>query len=44
MEPFPAPPGYAWIFCKSFRHYRTGKPVYRKNGGSFCFLVRRRGR
>jgi len=42
MVPFEAPPGFAWVFCKSFRHYRTGKPVFRKNGGYFRFLVRRR--
>lgn len=40
MAPFEAPPGFSWVFCKSFRHYRTGKQVYRKNGGYFCFLVR----
>lgn len=36
----PAPPGYRWVYCKSFKHWRTGKPVYRRNGGSFAFLVR----
>ena len=39
MAPYEAPPGFSWVFCKSFRHYRTGKQVYRKNGGYFCFLV-----
>lgn len=36
----PAPPGYRWVFCRYYRHYITGKPVYRKNGGYFRFLVR----
>lgn len=35
-----APPGYRWIFCERFKHWRTGQYVYRKNGGVFCFLVR----
>lgn len=42
MEPFIAPPGYAWVFCMSFRHYITGKPVFRKDGKPFAFLVRRK--
>lgn len=36
----PAPPGFRWVFCKCFRHYRTGELVYRKNGEYFAFLVR----
>ena len=40
--PFPAPPGFAWVFCASFKHYRTGKQVFRKNGKCFAFLVRRK--
>ncbi len=28
-----------WIFCRCFRHWRTGKLVYRKNGGFFRFWV-----
>lgn len=35
------PPGYRWVFCKSFKHWRTGRPVFRRNGGYFRFLVRR---
>lgn len=42
VPPFPAPPGFAWVFCASFRHYRTGKQVFRKNGKCFAFLVRRK--
>lgn len=34
------PPGYRWIFCKSFKHWRTKKDVFRKNGGFFRFLVK----
>lgn len=40
--PFPAPPGFAWVFCASFKHYRTGKQVFPKNGKCFAFLVRRK--
>jgi len=41
IVPFkPAPRGYRWVFCRYFIHYRTKKPVYRKDGGVFCFLVR----
>lgn len=36
----PAPKGYRWVFCRSFKHWRTGKPVYRKDGKCFAFLVR----
>ena len=32
--------GYRLIFCKCFKHWRSGKLVYRKNGGYFCFRVR----
>jgi hypothetical protein len=38
--PFKAPPGYRWIYTPYFRHWRTGRRVYRKNGGMFRFLVR----
>ena len=39
--PYPtAPPGFRWIIFKCFRHYITGKLVYRKNGGNFRILVR----
>jgi len=38
--PFVAPPGYRWIFCRYFIHYRTGQPVYPKTAEAFCFLVR----
>jgi hypothetical protein len=37
--PFPAPAGKKWVFAKCFKHYRSGKMVYPKNGGVFCFLV-----
>jgi hypothetical protein len=36
----PAPPGFRWVFCKCFKHWRTGKLVYPRNGGSFMFLVK----
>lgn len=38
--PFCAPAGYRWIFRRHFRHWRSGKLVYRKDGGVFAFLVR----
>ncbi|MEM7755667.1 MAG: hypothetical protein AAF297_08535 [Planctomycetota bacterium] len=38
--PFPAPPGYRWIFCRYFRHWRSGKKVYPKKSRYFRFLVR----
>lgn len=36
----PAPKGYRWIFCKSYRH-RSGKVLYAENYGkeAFRFLV-----
>ena len=34
------PAGFRWVYCRYFVHYRTGKRVYRKNGGCFTFLVR----
>lgn len=40
LYPFPAPPGYRWVFTPYFRHYRTGQLVYRKDGKCFCFLVK----
>lgn len=39
-KPFPAPPGYRWVFCRSYRHWRTGKQVYPKRAEYFRFLVR----
>lgn len=35
-----APAGYRWVYCKCFKHWRTGKLVYRKDGGNFRFLTR----
>ena len=40
IPPFKAPPGYRWVFCKWFIHYRTGERVYPKTAECFCFLVR----
>jgi hypothetical protein len=42
VPPFPAPAGFAWVFAKSFVHYRSGKRVYPKTADAFCFLVRKR--
>jgi hypothetical protein len=38
--PFPAPAGFRWVFCGSFRHHVTGERVYPKRSKCFCFLVR----
>jgi hypothetical protein len=40
--PFPAPPGYKWVFTPYFVHYRTGKKVYPKKAKAFRFLVRKK--
>jgi len=42
IPPFPARPGYRWIFVKSFIHYRTGRRVFPKTASAFCFLVRKK--
>jgi hypothetical protein len=44
MDGFQAPPGYHWVFCLCFKHWRSGQMVYRKNGGYFRFLVKGRAR
>jgi hypothetical protein len=36
------PPGYVIVFTMCFRHWRSGKLVYRKDGRPFCFFVKRR--
>lgn len=36
----PPPPGFRWVFCPRFKHWRTGKYVYPKNAEYFAFLVR----
>jgi len=38
----PAPPGYRWVFCPRFKHWRSGKMIEAKDHGldSFRFLVR----
>lgn len=33
--------GGDWVYCKFFIHWRSKKPVYRKNGGWFRFPRRR---
>jgi hypothetical protein len=38
--PFPAPPGFKWVFCMYFTHYLSKQRVYRQDGKPFCFLVR----
>ncbi len=38
--PFPAPAGRRWVFCKCFKHWRTGKLVYPKTAECFAFLVK----
>lgn len=38
----PAPPGCRWVFCASFRHWRSGKILYARDYGreAWAFLVR----
>ncbi len=40
--PFEAPTGFRWVFCKSFRHWRSGKVLNAEDYGrkAWCFLVR----
>ena len=33
-------PGYRLVYCRYFRHYRTGKIVYPKHSQYFRFWVR----
>lgn len=40
VDDFQAPPGFRWVFCKCFKHWRSGELVYRKDGGFFRFLVK----
>jgi hypothetical protein len=42
--PFPAPPGWTWVFCTRFYHWRAKRYLYAKNYGkqAWCFLVRAR--
>jgi hypothetical protein len=40
MGDFQAPPGFHWVFCLCFKHWRSGQLVYRKDGGYFRFLVK----
>jgi hypothetical protein len=42
VPPFPAPRGCRWVFCKCFKHWRTGKLVYPKTAECFAFLVKSR--
>jgi hypothetical protein len=37
-----APPGYRAVFCMSFKHWRSGKDVFRKDGRPFCFFAKRK--
>ena len=38
MDDFQAPPGYRWVVCKCFKHWRSGELVYRKDGGYFRLI------
>jgi hypothetical protein len=43
--PFPAPRGFRWIFCASYKHWRSGKILHAKDYGkkAWAFLVRSKG-
>ncbi len=34
------PKGGRLVFCRSFRHPKTGKRIYARNGKVFCFWVK----
>ena len=38
----PAPAGYRWVYCRSYRHYRSGKLMIASDYGyeAWAFLVR----
>jgi hypothetical protein len=40
----PAPPGFRWLYVKSYRHYKTGKVMVATDYGyvAWRFLVRSR--
>lgn len=42
MESFKkrAPPGFRWVFCRSYVHPRTRQRVYARNGKCFAFLAK----
>jgi len=41
MDGYPKPPpGYRAVFSMTFKHWRTGKEVRRKDGRPFCFFVK----
>ena len=41
MDGYPKPPpGYRAVFCMTFKHWRTGEEVRRKDGRPFCFFVK----
>jgi hypothetical protein len=35
------PNGGELVFCRSFRHWRSGKTIYAKPGEVFCFVARK---
>lgn len=41
----PAPPGFRWIFCREYRHWRSGKIMRAADYGyeAWYFLVRCKG-
>jgi hypothetical protein len=30
------------VICRAYRHYKTGRMVRKKDGGCFCFPIRRK--
>jgi hypothetical protein len=44
FPPFPAPPGYEWVFCTRYYHARAKRYLEASAYGkkAWCFLVRRK--
>jgi hypothetical protein len=44
FPPYPAPPGYQWIYCAQYKHARSKKLMVAKEYGysAWCFLVRKK--
>jgi hypothetical protein len=40
IEKRDAPPGYRWVFCRSYVHPRTRRRIFAKNGKCFAFMVK----
>jgi hypothetical protein len=34
------PPGGRLVFCRSYRHAKTGRRIYARSGTVFCFVLK----